>query len=50
MIAIRLTQIDAHNRLLIDVVSLCEGPQALLTMLYRSTHRLCRAGVPVENP
>src|SRR5208283_2439496 len=35
--------------LLIDAVSLGEGPQALLTMLYRSTHRLCRAGAPVEN-
>src|SRR5690242_11335354 len=37
------------NRLRIDPVAPGENPQALLTMLYRSTHRLCRAGAPVEN-
>jgi len=35
------------NRLLVDAVALGEGPQALLTMLYRSTDCLCRAGAPV---
>ena len=30
-------------------VALGQRPQALLTMLYRSTDRLCRAGAPVKN-
>ena len=37
------------DRLLIDTVTLGERPQALLTIVYRSTHRLCRAGAPVKN-
>jgi hypothetical protein len=37
------------DRLLVDAVSLGERPQALLTMLYRSTDRLCRGGAPVQN-
>ncbi len=32
---------------LVDAIAPGEGSQALLTMLYRSTHRLCRAGAPV---
>src|SRR5688572_29889294 len=35
--------------LLIDAVAPRELPQALLTMLYRSTHCLCRAGAPMQN-
>src|SRR5664279_6414883 len=35
--------------LLVDPVALGESPQALLTILYRSTHRLCRRGAPMEN-
>src|ERR1041384_5072306 len=37
------------DRLRVDPVAPGQNPQALLTMLYRSTHRLCRAGAPVEN-
>ena len=37
------------DRLLIDPVALRQRSQALLTMLYRSTDRLCRRGAPVEN-
>ena len=35
--------------LLVDPVALGQRPQALLTMLYRSTDRLCRCGAPVKN-
>src|SRR5687768_11090197 len=35
--------------LLIDAVAPRELPQALLTMLYRSTDCLCRAGAPMQN-
>ena len=35
--------------LLVDPVTLGQRPQALLTMLYRSTDRLCRCGAPVKN-
>ena len=35
--------------LLIDPVAPSQSPQALLTMLYRSTDRLCRRGAPMEN-
>src|SRR3954470_24234233 len=35
--------------LLVDAVTLGELPQALLTMLYRSTDRLRRRGAPVKN-
>lgn len=37
------------NRLLIDAEALRQRPQALLTMLYRSTDRLCRRGAPMKN-
>ena len=37
------------DRLLVDPVALGERPQALLTMLYRSTDRLCRRGAPMKN-
>ena len=36
--------------LLIDPEALGQRPQALLTMLYRSTDRLSRRGAPVQNP
>src|SRR4029077_14631516 len=35
--------------LLIDSIALGQSPQALLTMLYRSTDRLCRCGAPMKN-
>ena len=35
--------------LLVDPVALGKRPQALLTILYRSTHRLRRASAPVKN-
>jgi hypothetical protein len=34
---------------LVDAVALRQTPQALLTMLYRSTDRLCRGGAAVKN-
>lgn len=37
------------NSLLVDPVALRQRPQALLTMLYRSTDRLCRRGAPMKN-
>ena len=37
------------NGLLVDSMASRKGPQALLTMLYRSTHSLRRVGAPVEN-
>src|ERR1700741_2807523 len=37
------------NGLGIDAISLGKVPQALLTMLYRSTDRLCRCGAAVKN-
>src|ERR1700730_5802252 len=37
------------DRLLVDPVSPGKRSQARLTMLYRSTDRLCRSGAPMEN-
>jgi hypothetical protein len=37
------------NGLLVDPVAFSQHPQALLTMLYRSTDRLCRRGAPMKN-
>src|ERR1700680_4042045 len=37
------------NRLWVDPVAPGQSPQARLTMLYRSTDRLCRRGAAVEN-
>src|SRR3954468_13069999 len=37
------------HRLRVDAVALGQHPQALLTMLDRSTDRLCRAGAPMKN-
>src|SRR3712207_8265498 len=37
------------HRLRVVPVALGQPPQALLTMLYRATHRLCCAGAPMEN-
>jgi hypothetical protein len=34
-------------RLRVDSMTTSQRPQALLTMLYRSTNRLCRSGAPV---
>lgn len=36
-----------RNGLLVDAVPLRQRPQALLTMLYRSTDCRCRAGAPL---
>ena len=36
------------DRLLVDPVTLRQNPQARLTMLYRSTDCLCRAGASVQ--
>jgi hypothetical protein len=33
----------------VDPMTIGQGPQALLTMLYRSTDCRCRAGAPVKN-
>src|SRR3990167_5055875 len=38
-----------RDRLLVDPVAPGKAPQALLTMLYRSTDRLCRCGAAVKN-
>src|SRR5258707_12462490 len=38
-----------RDGLLVDAVALSQRPQALLTMLYRSTDRLSRAGAPMKN-
>ena len=38
-----------RHGLLVDPVALGQSPQALLTMLYRSTDRLCRRGAAVKN-
>jgi hypothetical protein len=38
-----------RDGLLVDPVVLRQNPQALLTMLYRSTDRLCRSGAAVKN-
>src|SRR4029453_3496745 len=37
------------DRLGVDAMALGQGPQARLTMLYRSTDCLCRCGAPMEN-
>ena len=37
------------DRLRVDAVALRQRPQTLLTMLYRSTDRLCRCGAPMKN-
>ena len=38
-----------RDGLLVDPIAFGQRPQALLTMLYRSTDRLCRRGAPVKN-
>jgi hypothetical protein len=45
----RITLLPLRNRLRVDSVPLRQRPQALLTMLYRSTDRLCRAGASMQN-
>src|SRR4051794_8010183 len=45
----RCPMLPLGDRLLIDTVTAGQSPQALLTMLYRSTHRRCRGGAPMEN-
>lgn len=43
------TPLPLRHGLMVDPVALGQNPQALLTMLYRSTDRLCRAGAPMKN-
>src|SRR5277367_6502377 len=43
------TDVPLGDGLLSDSVALRQRPQALLTLLYRSTDRLCRRGAPVKN-
>ena len=38
-----------RDGLLVDPIALGQRPQALLTMPYRSTDRLCRRGAPMQN-
>src|SRR6478752_5838574 len=45
----RAPSLPLGHRLLVDAVALRQSPQALLTMLYRSTNRLCRRGAPMVN-
>src|SRR5580700_8189838 len=45
----RATAPPLGDGLRIDAVAPGQNPQALLTMLYRSTDRLCRRGAAVEN-
>jgi hypothetical protein len=42
-----LTLLPLGNSLLVDSIALGERSQALLTILYRSTDRLCRGGAAV---
>ena len=42
-----LALLPLGDRLLVDAVTTGQSLQALLTMLYRSTDRLCRCGAPV---
>ena len=42
-----LPRLPFGDGLRIDAVALGQSPQALLTMLYRSTDRLCRCGAPM---
>src|SRR4051812_20503959 len=45
----RVTLPPLGYRLRVDAVALGQGPQALLTLLDRSTDRLCCAGAPMQN-
>src|SRR6516165_3596791 len=45
----RATLPPLRHRLRVDAVAPAKGPQALLTMLYRSTDCLCRRGAAVKN-
>src|SRR5580704_15554047 len=45
----RSSTLPLGRGLLIDPEALGQRPQALLTMLYRSTDRLSRRGAPVQN-
>src|SRR5262245_38347549 len=45
----RRPPLPLRHGLLIDPVALSQRPQARLTMLYRSTDRLCRRGAPMQN-
>ncbi len=42
-----LALLPLGDRLLVDAMTPGRHPHALLTMLYRSTDRLCRGGAPV---
>src|SRR5215831_15765823 len=45
----RATLPPLRHRLRVDAVAPAKDPQALLTMLYRSTDCLCRGGAAVQN-
>src|SRR3546814_468034 len=45
----RAAFLPLRHRLLIGPVAPGQSPQALLTMLYRATDRLCRCGTAVKN-
>src|SRR4029078_12115746 len=45
----RAALLPLGHGLLVDPVMLGQSPQALLTMLYRSTDRLCRCGAAVKH-
>src|SRR5262245_56162996 len=47
--AVRRPVLPLGDRLLVDPVALGQHPQALLTILYCSTDRLCRGGAPMKN-
>jgi hypothetical protein len=49
VIANRPALFPLGDGLLIDPVPLVQSPQARLTMLYRSTDRLCRSGAPMKS-
>ena len=48
-VAHRRPPLPLRDRFLADPISGCQRPQARLTMLYRSTDRLCRCGAPMKN-
>lgn len=43
----RRSKLGAHGAYVLDPVTRRQTPHALLTILYRSTHRRCRAGAAV---
>src|ERR1700679_3838966 len=45
----RAALLPLRDRLRVDAIAPGKAPHALLTMLYRSTDRLCRCGAAVKN-